>query len=62
VQPTVELVSGEKTAFVEQFLHGDQIGGGDPLVGANSCLAVVGSSGFGRRIGTIHAHMLAGQR
>src|SRR5207302_137077 len=32
------------------------------LVGASFFLAMVGSSGFGRRTGTIHAHMLTGQR
>jgi hypothetical protein len=62
VQPAVELVDDEEAAFVEQFPHGGQVGGGDRLSGTSFFLAVVGSSRFGRRIQTIHAHELTGQR
>jgi hypothetical protein len=51
-----------EAAFAEQFPHGGQLGGGDRLMGANFILALVGSSRFGRRIRTIPAHVVTGQR
>jgi len=62
VQPAVALVRRKDAAFAEQFPRGGQVGGSNQFRGASFFLAVAGSSRFGPRIRTIHAHVLTGQR